>query len=112
MKKTPEMILSKSVCEALRVFGFYFFHPANEGKRTFWERQQFAMNGGRAGIADLIIILRGEVIFVELKASAGRQTPAQKEFQTAVESRGHRYLLWRTVDDALDFADKEKIRKN
>ena len=111
MKQTPEMILSKSVCQALRTFVFYFFHPASEGKRTPWERAQFAINGGRAGVSDLIIVLQSEVVFVELKADKGRQSPVQKEFQTEIERRNHRYLIWRSIDDAIQFAEAERRHK-
>lgn len=109
--KSPEMILSKAVCAALRLHGFYVFHPGNEGKRTIWEIAQWKINGGVPGVSDLIIVLRGEVVFVELKTENGRQNPAQKEFQAAVEGRGHKYEIWRSLDDALNFANTQRRKK-
>ena len=109
--KSDEMILSKSVCDALRMYGFFVFHPGNEGRRTIWEIAQWKANGGIAGVSDLIIVLRGEVVFVELKTAKGRQTPAQKTFQADVERMGHEYVIWSSLDDAIAFINKEKSKQ-
>jgi hypothetical protein len=103
MKIQPETILSKSICQYLDLLHVYYFHVPSEGKRSRWEQMQFKANGGKPGVADLVLILPGRVVFVELKTATGRQSAAQKEFQTAVELNGHEYHIWRSLDDAVEY---------
>lgn len=43
------------------------------------------------------------VVWIEVKAPAGRQSQHQKNFQEEVESSGHSYLLARSVDDVMNW---------
>lgn len=106
--KSYEMELSKQIVMLLRLKGFFFFHPASEGKRTIWEQIQFKANGGIAGVSDLVIVMNNEIIFVELKRPGGIHSKSQKEFEREVESRGHKYYIWNKIDDAIDFVNKNK----
>lgn len=56
---------------------------------------------GGPGGADLIGILDGRPLAIEVKTPAGRQSPEQRQFQQLWESRGGIYLMPRSVDDAL-----------
>jgi hypothetical protein len=106
------MQLSKQICRLLDLYKFQYFHPANEAKRTPWERAAFKANGGRAGVPDLVILLQnGRTQFVELKTPQGRQSKDQEYFQQILESHGHSYVIWRSVDDALEFVKRARGRK-
>lgn len=67
------------------------------------------MHGGRRvtfgvggpGGADLIGILDGKPLAIEIKTPTGRQSKEQKQFQQLWESRGGVYLMPRSVDDVL-----------
>ena len=61
-----------------------------------------------AGISDLIVITKNEVIFVEVKTQTGRQSKKQKEFQSKVETLGYKYLLVRSLED---FKKQMKLSK-
>nr|DAV82134.1 MAG TPA: Nuclease [Caudoviricetes sp.] len=106
-----ESILTKQICQLLRIYKIFVFHIPNEGKRTRYEQSIFKSNGGLAGAPDLIIVLENEVVFVEVKTKSGRQTEYQKIFQQKVNSLGHRYLIWRGLIDAQEFI-KEHLSKN
>jgi hypothetical protein len=54
------------------------------------------------GAADLVGVYRGRFFGVEVKSSRGRQSPAQKAWQRAVEGAGGIYVLARDVDTAMD----------
>lgn len=41
------------------------------------------------------------VVWIECKSPTGKQSAAQKEFQTEVEAEGHTYLLVRDVSEAV-----------
>lgn len=56
---------------------------------------------GGPGGADLIGILDGKPLAVEVKSQSGRQSDEQKRFQSLWESRGGIYLMPRSVEDAV-----------
>ena len=56
---------------------------------------------GGPGGADLIGMLSGRFLGMEVKSPTGRQSPEQRQFQLLVESKGGIYLLVRSVDDAI-----------
>ena len=77
-------------------------HSPNGGYRTAYEAKAFKRMGTRAGFADLILLVpRGNCPYlcIEMKSDKGRQTPAQKAFQTAVEAQGARYEVVRSFDE-------------
>lgn len=112
MKNQLEQILSKQVVQYLQLSGIMFFHPANESKRTFWEQKQFKDNGGIAGVPDLCLMFpNGRMVFLELKTPTGRQSPAQKEFETKAIKLGYDYFIARTIDDVIGLIQDEKDKQ-
>lgn len=102
----PEEALSLQICDLLRLRNIYFFHPANEGKRGFGAVRSFHNNGGRAGVADLVLLLDGgRCVFVELKADKNKQRKSQVEFENTVRALGFEYYVWRSVEDAVQFTN-------
>lgn len=61
--------------------------------------------GWSKGIPDLIIALRnGETLWVELKdGDNNNPTKEQKDWINKLKSMGHNAVVWRTIDDALEF---------
>lgn len=103
----PEEILAQQVTARLNIANILFFHPANEGKRGWGAIRSFHRNGGKAGVADLVILLPfGRCVFVELKAGYNKQQPTQIAFENEVRKRGFEYYVWRSVDDANQFCNQ------
>lgn len=50
------------------------------------------------GFADVIVILPGRTIFLEVKSSIGKQRPEQRIFQYKVEQQGCEYYIVRSTD--------------
>lgn len=86
-----------------------WFHPMNEGKRGPMARADFALGGGLAGLPDwqlswVSIIDPGRfgiglsVLFIELKSTKGRLSPAQQAFKERVLALGHHWALCRTLE--------------
>jgi hypothetical protein len=78
--------------------GIYFFSVPNEAAR----KGNFQATGMRPGVSDLVVVLPGRVIFVEVKNEIGRQRPGQKIFQERVTALGHQYIVVRSVQDVVD----------
>lgn len=63
---------------------------------------------GGPGGSDLIGMLHGRFLALEVKTPTGRQSPEQRQFQSLVESKGGIYLLARSVDDAVAMIDAKR----
>lgn len=52
-----------------------------------------------SGVSDMIVILPGKVLFVEIKTKVGRQSDKQKVFEETVTKLGFRYVLVRSLEE-------------
>lgn len=83
------------------------FSVPNE--RSGYAQMKVLLNTGLlSGVSDLIVVLEGKVIFVEVKNYKGTQSAKQKKFQSNVESLGHKYYLVRTLDDFKNILKNER----
>lgn len=56
---------------------------------------------GTVGSPDIICVINGQFIGIEVKSLKGKQNPDQIQFQKSVEKAGGRYILARSVDDII-----------
>jgi len=105
---TPEADLQRAVVSALRFAlpgGAIINHCANEvaqaGRRGAKRQAILQGIGVHAGFADLIVLSKGRVLFLELKSTKGRLSPSQQAFRDAVQAQGFAWALVRSLDDAL-----------
>ena len=103
--------IQAGIVNLLRQNGFLVFSVPNGGQRSAITGALLKKTGALAGVSDLIIVLEGRVVFVEVKTPTGRQQDTQKIFQGKVEQLGHRYEIWRNISDCVDFIKNEKKRK-
>ena len=76
----------------------------NGARRDRINGQRLKAEGMVAGAADLILLVpnsRGQILCIEMKTERGRQSPSQKDFQTAIENVGNKYVVCRSVDDFI-----------
>lgn len=79
-------------------------HSPNEGRLMHTARdgaKRKAM-GVRAGFPDFILLYPSggyPYLAIELKSEKGRQSPAQREYQEAVQQAGGLYILCRTLEE-------------
>lgn len=71
------------------------FSVANE---STYKNKTFKNTGTMAGVSDLIVVLNGETIFVELKTENGIQSEKQKEFEIKIKQLNQEYYLIRSLD--------------
>ena len=100
--------IQRACVRILRLNKVLVFACPNGGSRNAREAHNLKLSGVLAGVSDLIIVLPQRVVFVEMKTSTGRQQQSQKDFQKQVEKLGFEYLIWRSVDDCINFINKLK----
>ena len=64
----------------------------HKGKRWF-------VRFGTVGSPDIVCVINGQFVGIEVKAPNGKQSEHQKEFQERLEAAGGRYLVAHSLDD-------------
>lgn len=96
-------------CACVRLFRYKYpdlqpllFAIPNGGRRDKVTAAQLSAEGVVAGVSDLILLVkRGPYggLCIEMKTDKGRQSPAQRAWQQAVEAAGFAYIICRNVDE-------------
>lgn len=90
------------ICQWLQANGIYFFSVANEAAgRSAVKQMQLIGMGLRPGVSDLVVVMPGRVVFLEVKAADGEQSKAQKQFEAKVTALGFEYRVVRSVEDCF-----------
>jgi hypothetical protein len=77
----------------------------NGARRDRTNGARLKAEGMVAGAADLILLVpnsRGQILCFEMKTPTGRQAPSQKEFQTAIENVGNKYVICKTLHEFVN----------
>jgi hypothetical protein len=100
----PEQQLQKAVLDHLRwraVPGTFAFHPATGGARSPIEARILKTQGVVAGVPDVIILHDGKAYGLELKATGGQLSPAQRECHERMRAAGAEVATAVGIDTAL-----------
>ena len=102
-----ETDIQHSILDNLRWRGILAFRcqpapiPIRKGKTIIGFRRSDAFN---VGMPDIVCVIRGQFIGIEVKSPEGRQRDEQKLWQRRIESAGGTYILarsWEDVESAL-----------
>jgi len=108
-----EYDIQKQIVDTLRMMGYYLYSTPNEllgrvrGGGGYQRMQRATQSGLVSGVADLTVVLPGRVVFLETKTAKGRQSERQREFERRVTELGHRYVVVRSVEDAIKALDMD-----
>ena len=86
---------------ARRATGVFAFHVPNGGARSPVEASILRGLGVVAGIPDVVAVREGRMFALELKAEAGRLSPAQRATQEALRAAGAAVATSTDLDEAL-----------
>lgn len=85
------------------------FAVPNGGSRNKIEAANLKRQGVKSGVADAILLIPKKgfaSLCIEFKTKTGRQSDEQKEFQMQAEKCGSKYVIVRSVKEAI-----EKVRE-
>lgn len=66
--------------------------------------------GSTAGVADLVAMHKGRLLWLEIKTPKGRQSMYQRLFQLQVEEAGGEYRIVRCVEDVADLLGRVRLK--
>jgi len=75
------------------------FSVPNERAGGYMAMKNLLLTGLLSGVSDLVVVLHGKVIFIEVKNATGKQSSNQIKFQKQVENLGFPYYLVRTLKE-------------
>ena len=104
-RAAPEAALQKAVIQHLRLRhkpGVLFLSIPNEAKRSAVMGGHLKAMGMLPGAADLLIVVQGRALFLELKAPNGVVSESQWAFGGAATEAGADYYIRCNLDDALN----------
>lgn len=78
-----------------------YWHSANGEARHVTIGRKLKRMGVKKGVADLVLIVSGRAIALELKTEIGTQSKEQAEWQEQFERAGGAYYMARGMDEAL-----------
>lgn len=99
------MWLRNNYCLAHHSPRYIMFSVPNEGIDPKEQSRKKAI-GLLNGVSDTIIDTGKALIYCEFKDEKGRQTPAQVEFQSRVETLGREYWLVRSLEQFKEMVSK------
>tara|TARA_R110000787_G_scaffold127868_1_gene239508 strand:- start:28 stop:375 length:348 start_codon:yes stop_codon:yes gene_type:complete len=73
------------------------FSVPNE-RGGYLSMKNLILTGLLSGVSDLIVVMKGKVLFVEVKNATGKQSVKQKVFQSTVTKLGFQYYLVRDLE--------------
>jgi hypothetical protein len=96
-----ESELQKSILDYL-AWKHVFHYRNNSGAifATYKGKDRF-FKFGAAGSPDIVCVINGQYVGIEVKALKGKQTEHQKEFQRQLETAGGKYILAYSLDDVI-----------
>ena len=105
-RRSDETPIHIAIVEYLRLVlpDALIWHTPNGGKRSKREAAELKRMGVLAGVPDIAILTRfGVVLFIEVKAPKGRQSPEQVAFHDFCIAAKVHYFVARSVDDVRLF---------
>src|SRR5215472_393239 len=78
-----------------------FWSALSNAPRTAWAGYLARQRGVRSGLADIIVVHDGRVIWVEMKSPAGVASKVQRQVCAELRAAGAAYYLARSAEAAL-----------
>ena len=80
-----------------------FFYRNNSGAMiSEYKGKKRFMRFGVTGSPDIVCVIKGQYVGIEVKNAVGRLTEGQEAFGKALEQAGGRYLVVRSLDEVME----------
>jgi hypothetical protein len=103
----PESLIQQAIHEYLTIKHIFHFSVPNGvllgGRNNYAIMNTLKNEGLCLGASDLVVMPKGKLLFCEIKTKIGVQSESQKEFQKQIEVLGYTYLIWRSIDDCINY---------
>ena len=102
MKHTESMI-QRAILDYLALYAktnpIYFFRAGAGAVKTMQGRY---FKTGKSGLCDIVAVVKGEFIGLEVKTKAGKQSQNQKKAEKEIKAAGGEYHIVRSIADVKE----------
>lgn len=102
MKSTEKE--TQKACLQLLEMKRIFHYRQNSG--AFKAEHGSFIRYGTPGAPDIVMVISGRYIGVEVKDIKGRQNENQKDFQQRLENAGGEYIIVKSIDDLINYLNQ------
>lgn len=95
-----ESDVQRQILDYLALKGVFHYRNNSGG---FKDKTGHFYRFGALGSSDIVCVVAGQYVGIEVKGPKGKQSEYQKEFQKALEAAGGKYILARSLDDVTAF---------
>lgn len=100
---SAENDLKKTVLEWLALYKIFHYRQNTGAMKGEHKGKSWFVRFAAKGSPDIVCVIGGRYVGIELKAPNGKQSEAQKEFQVNLERAGGFYILARRLEDVTEF---------
>lgn len=93
-----EKDIQRTIIEYLSYKGIFHWKQNNAGIK---KPNGSYIPAGKLGIPDIICVINGRFVGIEVKTKTGKQSEHQARFQQELEEAGGKYILARDLDDVI-----------
>jgi len=90
------------------VRGGYFWRNNSGAVKTQYKGRSGFLRFGKVGSADIIGVLRGRFVAIEVKGRKGKVSDEQRDFITNIDRCGGYAIIARSLDDVIALVDRIK----
>lgn len=109
-----ERDLQRTILDYLKLHRVFYYRQNTGVMRGSYKGKSRFVRFGAVGAPDIVAVIGGKYVGIEVKARGGLQTDAQNIFQRRLEAAGGEYLLVRSFEEfeaamAMDRQRKEGV---
>lgn len=98
-----ETDIQRTICDYLQLKNYFFWRTNttpiyDPTRKAFRAMPKYALKG----VPDVILVLDGVFVGLEVKTRSGRQNEAQAAFEKRVKEAGGRYYVVRSLDEVKE----------
>jgi Holliday junction resolvase len=108
LQEEKEADVQRAILEYLTLKGIFHYRN-NSGAFVFPQTATTSrrfFKAGALGSPDIVCVVNGQYVGIEVKGTRGKQSDNQKEFQRRLEEAGGRYILAYSLDDVVSALHK------
>ena len=103
--KEKESDIQRAILDWLAWNKIFHYRNNSGAMGGVYKGKKWFLRFGASGSPDIICVIKGQFLGIEVKAPKGRQGEDQKEFQRKLELAGGKYILAFSLDDVIRVAN-------
>ena len=100
-KKIKESEVQRVLLDYLKAKRIFHYRNNSGAMAGNYKGKKCFMRFGAMGSPDIVSVIKGQYVGIEVKGTGGKQSDHQKEFQENLERAGGKYLLVYSLEDFI-----------